>query len=141
MILAEIEKIKNWDIYEGGKMKIVGFNKSGGPIIAEITCGHAQPGAYTLLLWEADENKIVMEKKGNFINPDDDSYELPIPNEENNGRILDCLSTVALTPPSQDYQIGLKIIQDGNVLEKETASGSSAQPTISVEQFVKLVAK
>ena len=128
-------------IYEGGKMKIVKFDKSGGSIIAEITCGYEQPGAYTLLLWEANKNKIVMEKKGNFINSDDDSYELPIPNEGNNERIIDCLSTLVITPPIQDYQIGLKIIQDGNVLEKETASGSSAQPTISVEQFVKLVAK
>lgn len=122
-------------------MKIVEFNKSGGPIIAEITCGHAQPGAYTLLLWEADENKIVMEKKGNFINPDNDSYELPSPNEGNNGRIIDCLSTVVITPPIQDYQIGLKITQDGNVLEEETAFGRSNQPTISVEVFVRLVAK
>jgi len=127
-------------IYEGGKMKIVKFNKSGGPIIAEVTCGHAQPGAYTLLLWEADKNKIVMEKKGNFINPDDDSYKLPVPNEGNNGRIIDCLSTVVITPPIQDYQIGLQITQDGKVLEEEIASGRSDQYTISVEMFVKLVA-
>jgi hypothetical protein len=122
-------------------MKIVEFNKSGGPIKAEVTCGHAQPGAYTLLLWEADKNTIVMEKKGNFINPDDDSYELPIPNEGNNGRIIDCLSTVVITPPIQYYEIGLQITQDGKVLEEEIVSGSSKQSTISVEMFLKLLAR
>jgi hypothetical protein len=122
-------------------MKIVKFNKSGGPIKAKVTCGHAQPGAYTLLLWEADKNRIVMEKKGNFINPDDDSYKLPIPNKGNNGRIIDCLSTVVITPPIQDYKIGLQITQDDKVLEEEIVSGRSEQLTISVEMFLKLLAK
>lgn len=122
-------------------MKIVKFKKDGGPIFAEVTCGYAQPGAYTLLLWEADENTIVMEKKGNFINADDDSYELPGPNEDNDGRILDCLSTVVITPPIKDYKIDLKVSQDNEALGKETASGQSDLPTVSVELFIKLEAK
>lgn len=125
----------------GIKMKMIKFKESGGPIVAEITCGHAQPGAYALLLWEANENKIVMEKKGNFINSDDDSYELPSPNGDNDGRILDCLCTVVITPPIKDYKVELKITQDNKFLESEIASGQSDSHTIFVELFVKLVAE
>jgi len=119
-------------------MKTAKFNKNGGTIIAEITCGYAQPGAYTLLLWEANENKIVMEKKGNFINPDDDSYELPLPSKDNDGRLVDCLITIVITPPIKDYQADLTISQDENILGSETASGQSDGATVTVELFVKL---
>ncbi|MFX0212315.1 MAG: hypothetical protein ACFFDT_40455 [Candidatus Hodarchaeota archaeon] len=122
-------------------MKMIKFNKNGGPVIAEITCGYAQQGAYTLLLWEANENKIVMERKGNFINSDDDSYELPSPNENNDGRILDCLVNVVIIPPIKDYKVDLKITQDGNVLETETASGQSDLFTVPIELFVGLKAE
>jgi len=123
------------------EIKVIKFKKSGGPIIAEISCGYAQPGAYTLYLWEANENKIVMKKKGNFINSDDDSYELPNPNEHNNGRILDCLSTVVITPPIKDYNVELKVSQDGNILGSEAASGQSDSPSITVRLFVQLEAE
>jgi hypothetical protein len=122
-------------------MKTVRFKKNGGPIVADIKCGYAQPGAYTLLLWEANVNQVVMEKKGNFLNPDDDSYELPLPNELNHGRLLDCLTTVVITPPIKDYQIDLKISQDGKILGVETGSGRSDAITVLVELFVKLEAE
>lgn len=122
-------------------MKTVKFKKDGGPIVAEIKCGYAQPGAYTLLLWEANVNQVVMKKKGNYLNPDDDSYELPIPNEQNHGRILDCLTTVVITPPIKDYQVDLEISQDGKILGVETASGQSDAITVLVELFVKLEAE
>ena len=32
-------------------MKVVVFNPAGGPIIAEVTSGQAQPGSYTLRVW------------------------------------------------------------------------------------------
>jgi hypothetical protein len=122
-------------------MKTVKFNEDSGPIFAEIRCGYAQPGAYTLLLWEAGVNQVVMEKKGNFLNPDDDSYELPLPNELNHGRILDCLTTLVITPPIKDYQVDLKICQDGKILGVETGSGQSDAITVLIELFVKLEAE
>jgi hypothetical protein len=119
-------------------MKTVKFKNNGGPIVAEIKCGYAQPGAYALLLWEANVNKIVMERKGNFINPDDDSYKLPSPNADNDGRIVDGLVTIVITPPIKDYRVDLKISQDGNVLGVETAPGQSDAGTVILELFVKL---
>ena len=43
-------------------MKMIKFKDSGGPIVAEITCGHAQPGAYALFLWEANEIRELLKK-------------------------------------------------------------------------------
>ncbi len=121
-------------------MKIVSFKTSGGPIIAEIICGEAQTGSYTLMLWEANVNQIVMEKKGNFINPDDDSYELPTPNSENNERILDCLCIIAIVPPIKKYYVELKVSQDNQFLGSEKASGESDSSTVAVELFIQLQA-
>ena len=111
------------------------FRKDGGPIVAEVKCGYAQAGAYNLLLWEADINKVVMRQEGNFINPDDDSYQLPTPNEDNDGRIVDCLATINLTPPIKDYQVDLKIYQDDKELGVDRASGQSDATTVTVRLF------
>jgi hypothetical protein len=119
-------------------MTVVIFKKDGGPIVAEVKCGYAQPGAYKLFLWEANVNKVVMRKEGNFINPDDDSYQLPTPNQDNDARIVDCLATIVITPPIKDYQVDLRISQDGNDLGVVTASGQSDASTVIVELFVKL---
>jgi len=119
-------------------MNTVKFKKDGGPVRVEITSGFAQTGSYLLRLWEANENKIVMKKNGNFINDDDDAYDLPTPNEVNNGRIPECIATVAITPPIKDYSINMIISQDGQELDVETVSGSSNSPTVTVDLFVKL---
>lgn len=120
-------------------METVRFRKSGGPIVAEITCGHAQEGAYTLFLWEKDSNSIVMEKKGNFLNPEDDAYELPRPVKQNDGRLLECLTTVVVTPPIHKFAVFLKISQDGKKLGVVSASGESDQPAVTVDLFARLV--
>lgn len=119
-------------------MQTIEFNNEGGPIYVEVRCGYAQPGAYDLRLWEADVNEIVMKEEGNFINPDDDSYPLPIPNKKNNCRIVDCLATVTITPPIKDYQVDLRIHQDGSELGIETVSGQSDGPTVTVRLFMQL---
>ncbi len=119
-------------------IKIIEFNENGGPIVAEVTSGFAQPGSYTLLVWEANENKVIMEKKGNFINPDDDAYNLPTPNDANDGRIVESIITVAITPSLEEYNVSLKISQDGQELGSENRTGTSSSTTETVDLFVQL---
>jgi hypothetical protein len=120
-------------------MKTATFNPSGGPIIAEIRSGFAQPGSYTLLLWEAGANVVVMRRDGNFINSADDSYRLPQPNEHNHQRLVQGIATIAIVPPLTDYQVDLIVSQDGHVLGGDTARGSNASGGVPVTLFVQLV--
>ena len=119
-------------------MNHASFNENGGPVVAEIRSGFAQPGSYTLLLWEADANVVVMRKDGNFINSADDAYPLPTPNQHNDGRIVQGVATLVITPPISDYSVALIISQDGNVLGGDTASAGNASGAVQVTLFVKL---
>ncbi len=120
-------------------MQTIQFAKEGGPVVAEVTCGQAQEGSYNLLLWEADRNLIVKQYPGNFINPDDDSYDLPTPNQANDGRILECLTTVVVTPPIKKYAVSLTLSQDGRRLGVVKAAGETDQPSQIVDLFAQLV--
>ena len=104
-----------------------------------MTCGQAQEGSYNLLLWEADRNLIVKQYPGNFMNPDDDSYDLPTPNQANDGRILECLTTVVVTPPIKKYAVSLTLSQDGRRLGVVKAAGETDQPSQTVDLFAQLV--
>jgi hypothetical protein len=121
-------------------MNTVQFDPSGGPIVAEVRSGFAQPGSYSLLLWEADANLIVMRRDGNFINAADDAYKLPAPNEHNHRRLVECLATVVVTPPLNNYQVDLVISQDGRVLGGDTAAAEATPGAVSVDIFVELSA-
>lgn len=121
-------------------MKNVSFDPGGGPVIAAVTSGFAQPGSYSLRLWEADANLVVMKKKGNFINTDDDAYPLPTPNQLNHRRIVEAIVTVVITPPVTNYQVDLVISQDGRVLGGESASDDNASGSVTSDLFVQLVA-
>ncbi len=119
-------------------MQTIKFAKDGGPVVAEVKCGEAQEGSYTLLLWEAEQNVIVEEFSGNFMNPDDDTYQLPTPNETNDRRILECQTTVVITPPIKKYAVSLTLSQDGNQLGVVSEKGESDQPSRTVDLFVRL---
>ncbi len=120
-------------------MQTIQFAKEGGPVVAEVTCGQAQEGSYNLLLWEAERNLIVKQYPGNFMNPDDDSYDLPTPNQANDGRILECLTTVVVTPPIKKYAVSLTLSQDGRRLGVVKAVGETDQPSQIVDLFAQLV--
>lgn len=119
-------------------MQIAKFKKNGGPIIVDIRAGYAQPGTYSLFLWEANVNKIVLEAKGNFINNDDDKYPLPLPNDLNDGRIIDVGLTFVITPPINNYYAEVIATQDGTIIGKDFLGGSTTDPTKSLKLLVKL---
>jgi hypothetical protein len=119
-------------------MNTVQFDVQGGPVIAEVRSGFAQPGSYTVLLWEADANLVVMRRDGNYINTADDAYPLPTPNQHNHRRMVECISTVVITPPVTDYRIDLVIMQDGQDIGGDSAAGSNASGAVTVDLFVEL---
>jgi hypothetical protein len=119
-------------------MKKAVFDPNGGPIQVEINAGHAQPGAYTLILWETNSNGRVGEWKGDFDNDDDDLYTMPTPVSKNHGRKVDCHYTMTLVPPSKDYSTKLIVLQDGNTLETEAYSGQSDDQSVTVRLFLQL---
>ncbi|HYW11915.1 MAG TPA: hypothetical protein VE871_08160 [Longimicrobium sp.] len=121
-------------------MNTVRFDVQGGPVIAEVRSGFAQPGSYTVLLWEADANLVVMRRDGNYINTADDAYPLPTPNQHNHRRMVECISTVVITPPVIDYRIDLVIMQDGRDIGGDSAAGSNASGAVTVDLFVELQA-
>jgi hypothetical protein len=119
-------------------MKKVVFDPDGGPLVAEVQSGFAQPGSYTVYLWEAHANKVLMKARGNFINTDDDAYKLPRPNIQNEDRLVECIATVSITPPLRDYNLRLSIMQDGREIGFDEATGKAADPTATADLFVQL---
>lgn len=119
-------------------MKTVHFNREGGPLSIEIRAGFAQPGSYGVFLWEANQNTVVFQRRGNFINTDDDRYTLPGPASVHVGRLLDCLATFTITPPIDRYRLQMIVFQDGAELGMEVREGKSDQPTVTVEIFIQL---
>ena len=101
------------------------FNPAGGTISARVSSGFAQPGSYGLFLWEVNQNKILMEQQGNFLNSADDEYPLPGSNSAHQGRHVQALVTVAITPPELHYAIGLTVFQDGKALASDLKTGSA----------------
>lgn len=118
-------------------MQTATFDPAGGPLAARITSGFAQPGAYTLLLW--DGSRVVLEEKGDFAAPPAE-HALPGPPSADHGRIAEAVATVIVTPPIGDYHVALTITQDGRTLGSATASGSDASGSVTSDLFIQLAA-
>ena len=120
-------------------METAKYKKDGRTVFAEIKSGYAQPGSYSIFLWEANVNQVVERHEGNFINTEDDKYKLPKPIEENNGRIVDVGVTFIITPPIKDYFAELIITQDGNKIGGSEEQGTTDERTKSLKLMVQLV--
>jgi hypothetical protein len=91
-------------------------------------------------MWEAGQNVILMEERGNFLNADDDEYPLPGDHAEHDGRHLQALVTIAITPPELHYAVALSVSQDGKSLATDLKSGSGqAGDAITRTLWVRLV--
>lgn len=120
-------------------METAKYKKEGGAIYAEVKAGFAQPGSYTIFLWEANVNQVIKEYRGNFINTDDDKFKLPEPISENNSRIVDVGITFKITPPIKDYFAQVIITQDGNKIGGDQQQGITDEQTKSLKLLVQLV--
>lgn len=123
-------------------MQTVPFDRAGGPLFAELRSGFANPGSYTLILWERDSNEKAMpDRTGNFINCDDDVYRLdgesPAPND---GRIVEAFVTVSPPPGERRYAVTLRILQNDHLLGDVSYSGETDLPTVTIDLFARLAA-
>ncbi len=110
-------------------METVRFKKSGGPITVTITSGYAQTGSYTIKLKEKKTGKIVSRMDKDITDPPE-IFTLPTPVSNNDGRKLQIIVTLMITPPAQ-YCIKMEIKQDDVVLGiPPKPNNSAANPTI-----------
>lgn len=120
-------------------MKTISFDKNGGPLVAEVTSGFAQPGSYRLQVWEKGLNQVVMKEQGNFINDDDDAFTLPAPVALNDGRIVQAFIILTIIDPPK-YFVSLKISQDGQALGSVDVPEDGSGQTDSHTLFFNLIA-
>jgi hypothetical protein len=102
-------------------MKIVKFTTNGGRITASVKVSAKREGSYELRMWERETNAFVGGSPwhGNFANNDSDDYSLPRPNADNDGRMLQCLVTLALTTELRTATVSLVLMQDGEEIGRE----------------------
>jgi hypothetical protein len=91
-------------------MKDIYFQAAGGGLQICIQIGYAQIGSYRLRLWESDSNTIILDKSGNNRNPEDDCYDLPLPNENNDGRYVQCEFSILSPDPKPGERYSAKLI-------------------------------
>lgn len=114
------------------------FAKDGGNLVVNVTCTPARDGSYRLKLWEANENKIVKEWEGNFINTDDDEYKLPKPNHQHDGRLLECLLVVSVPGGVGPATVALVVSQDGTELDRHSQTIPPGSAGALADLFVQL---
>jgi hypothetical protein len=82
---------------------------------------------------------VLMDERGNFLNTDDDTYELLLPNDQNHERIVECLATAVITPPITNYALRLSIQQDGAEIGFDELADKATTPTVTADLFVLLL--
>ena len=119
--------------------EIVKFDPKGGPIHADVHCGFAQDGAYVLTLWSG--NSIVQRWEGNFLNPDDDSFQMPGTPAEQAGRLLQCRAEIGIVPPITKYAILMTVWQDDKKLATLAQTGEESKDVlVGVNLFARIEA-
>lgn len=121
-------------------METAHFRPGGGSILGTVTCTPPRDGSYALVLWEADENRVVKEWRGNFINADDDSHRLPKPNGRHDGRLLECLAVVSVPGGLGPATIRLTVSQDDRELATAAGHVPPDSPGGLADLFVRLAA-
>lgn len=122
-------------------MKLIPFNNTGGRLKVSFTFKGTIAASYTFILWESGSNTEVMEEKGTNLNPDDDSYNLPLPTANNDGRIIDFGTTFKNLGPgaSTNYTIKTEVFQDGKLLGDDSDSGIISNEIKRSKIYIKLV--
>lgn len=119
-------------------MKQATFDPAGGKIEVGVTCDPNRNGSYTIMLWEAGRNEIVKEYPGNFINTDDDTYQLAKPNARHDGRLVEALVVVAIPSGVGPSEVTLTLSQDGKELANESAIVPPGSPGQMVDLYLLL---
>jgi hypothetical protein len=102
-------------------MKTVRYSASGGRLVAAVQVAPKRDGSYELMLWEKETNEIVepFPCRGNFLNNDDDEWQLPRPNAENDGRALQVLVALSMPADVKAATVSLVLSQDGEEIGRD----------------------
>jgi len=100
-------------------VKKVKINPEGKRVSFSISFEGLIVASYEYLLWEAQSNEVLVEKKGNNQNPFDDTYKLPMPVNSNIGRVIDIRARfVGIDPQNvEKYKVKVDFYQDGKITE------------------------
>ena len=120
-------------------MKIAQFKSDGGPITAVIKGGYAQPAQFTLYLWDPSGENILQQMKGNLNSADGATFTLPLPNDDNDGRLIDVVITFTMIPPINNYSGQVTVLQDNSEIGGDSQSGITHNLTETIKLLVKLV--
>jgi hypothetical protein len=123
-------------------METIFFDPTGDALFAEVRCGFANPGSYSLILWEKDSNqKAIADRFGNFINADDDRHSLGTPTAAHDGRIVE--SFISISPPkgSKEFFASLRVLQGPRVVGDISFNGETEGPTVTLDLFALLRAR
>ena len=121
-------------------MKVIQFDPKGGKLLASIKFTGLIAAAYGLKLAEANSNQKVFYEEGDNQNTEDDKYYLPVPVEDNNGRVLRLTTDFYGLDPKNypDYKIELEIYQGNKLLGSESDTDKVTGKTQSSLIFLKL---
>ena len=122
-------------------MREVHFQTPGARLCICVEVGYAQIGSYRLRLWEAGSNTVVLDKSGNNQNPNDDCHDLPLPTENNNGRLLQCEFSITSPDPKPGERYSARLIfkQGEEVLDAVEESGPMNGTRVSPELWCALI--
>ncbi len=102
------------------RVKSIAFDRNGKPLVVSMTFPTLQVASYTLTLFEAKSNSIVLREEGNNVNLEDDNYTLPTPPATNNGRLLEF--DVTFVDPAGKTGVTCRAVAD--LLQGSTKVGS-----------------
>jgi len=123
-------------------MKQFTFKSEGERLSINIQFGYAQIGSYILRLWEAGSNTVLMQRRGNNQNQEDDTYLLPLPTKHNDGRMIQCQTAVVAPDwkPGQRYSVRLIFRQGESEPQEYEVSGPIGESHAHPELFAVLKA-
>ena len=119
----------------------VKFKANGPDLSVELSCGHAQFGAYTLRLWSPDGMTVVNKARGNFFDEEEDRFPLLKPAGANDDHILQCRTRVWLVQEPRKYSVFMVIKQGDVVLAELSDEDETDESTVVVELRARLVRK
>ena len=124
-------------------MKDVAFQANGDRLSINIVFGYAQIASYRLRIWESESNTVVLDKSGNNQNPDDDCYNLPLPTRNNDGRLIQCETSILSPDPKPDerYSVTLIFTQGNNEIDRMKESGPMNGSRVTPELWATLRAR
>lgn len=89
------------------------FKENGGPLEVNFVFEGPIVASYYYNLYKKDSNDTAQEGPGNNQNTQDDRYYLPLPENDNNGRIIELNTSFYTTATAGNYKITIELYQSG----------------------------